>query len=89
MGGGKEGVKLSRQLELNSPSLLIGWNKDVSKLGAKVIDYLNRKLAGESFAEIEPVEFFPLGGVMVEDNLISRFNQFRLRCIYHWPLIFV
>jgi len=36
-----------------------------------VTDYLNRKLGGKNFGEIEPVEFFSLGGVVVEDDLVK------------------
>lgn len=66
----KELFKLSEQPELQSPSLVVGWNVDVAKLGRKVTNYLNRKLEGQGFAEIEPAEFFPLGGVTIEDDLI-------------------
>ena len=67
----KEPIKFSWQPELQSPSLVVGWSEDVSKLGAKVTDYLNRKLGGQSFCEIEPVEFFTLGGVAIEDDLVQ------------------
>jgi len=63
-------LKFSWQPSLQSPSLVIGWSTDASKLGSQVTDYLNRKLEGQSFCEIEPVEFFTLGGVIIEDNLI-------------------
>ena len=67
----KAPLKLSWQPELQSPSLVVGWSADTGKLGAKVTDYLNRKLGGQSFGEIEPVEFFPLGGVTIEDDLVQ------------------
>jgi len=67
----KDPLKFSWQPELQSPSLVVGWSVDASKLGAKVTDYLNRKLGGQSFCEIEPVEFFPLGGVTIEDDLVQ------------------
>ncbi len=66
----KDPLKFSWQPELQSPSLVVGWSTDASKLGAKVTDYLNRKLGGQSFCEIEPVEFFPLGGVTIQDDLV-------------------
>jgi len=40
----KAPFKLSRQPELQSPSLVVGWSTDAGKLGAKVTDYLNRNL---------------------------------------------
>lgn len=67
----KEALRLSWQPELRSSSLIIGWSADASTLGAKVADYLNIKLGGQSFGEIEPAEFFPLGGVSVEDDLVQ------------------
>lgn len=67
----KAPFKFSRPSELQSPSLVVGWGADAGKLGAKVTDYLNRKLGGQSFYEIEPVEFSPLSGVTIEDDLIQ------------------
>lgn len=67
----KDPLKFSWQPKLQRPSLVVGWSADASKLGAKVTDYLNRKLEGQSFAEIEPVDFFPLGGVAVEEDLVQ------------------
>ena len=67
----KDPLKFSWPPELKHPSLVVGWSVDASRLGAKVTDYLNRKLGGQSFCEIEPVEFFPLGGVTIEDDLVQ------------------
>jgi proteasome assembly chaperone (PAC2) family protein len=44
---------------------------DASRLGTRVADYLNRKLGGQGFGEIEPNEFFALEGIFIEDNLIQ------------------
>jgi proteasome assembly chaperone (PAC2) family protein len=71
VAGMKERLRLSWQPELQSSSLVVGWSVDAGKLGRKVTDYLNRKLGGKSFGEIEPTEFFPLGGVAVEDDLVQ------------------
>lgn len=67
----KEPVKFSWQPELESPSLVVGWSVDAGKLGEKVTGYLNQKLTHRSFAEIEPAEFFPLGGVAIENDLFQ------------------
>jgi len=48
---------------------VVGWSEDAGKLGTKVIDYLNKKLGGKEFGEIEPEGFFSLGGVSVEDDV--------------------
>ena len=67
----KDLFRLSRQPELKSPSLVVGWSADAGKLGLRVTDYLNKKLGGQSFGEIKPVDFFPLAGVTIEDDLIQ------------------
>ena len=69
--GMNDSLKFSGQPELQSPSLVVGWGLDAGKLGTKVTDYLNKKLGGQSFGEIEPVEFFSLGGVTIEDDLVQ------------------
>jgi predicted ATP-grasp superfamily ATP-dependent carboligase len=61
--------KIYAKPELESSSLVVGWGEDAGKLGTKVIDYLNRKLGGKEFGEIEPAGFFALGGVSVEDDV--------------------
>ena len=67
----KEALKLSWQPELKSPSLVVGWSTDANSLGAKVTDYLIGRLGGQSFCEIEPVQFFSLGGVAIDNNLVQ------------------
>ena len=67
----KDPLKFSWQPHLRHPSLVVSWSADASKLGTKVTDYLNRKLGGRGFCETEPVEFFPLGGVAIEDDLVQ------------------
>lgn len=64
-------LKFWGQPELQNPSLVVGWSVDAGKLGTRVTDYLNRKLGGQTFGEINPVEFFPLGGATIEDALIQ------------------
>jgi len=62
--------KLSGRPKLRNPSLVVGWNTDIGKLGPKVTGYLNEKLGSRDLGEIEPTDFFPLGGVTIEDDLI-------------------
>jgi len=61
--------RLYRQPELQNPSLIVGFSEDAGRLAPKVIDYLNENIKGESFCEIEPSDFFSLGGVAVEDDI--------------------
>lgn len=81
-------VKFSRQPELKSPSLIVGWTADASKLGTKITDYLNKKLGGESFCAVEPIEFFPMGGVTIEDDLVQFPESEFYACPEHDLLVF-
>ena len=72
----KELVEVYSQPELENASLVVGWQEGAGKLGPKVIDYLNRHIKGKSFCEIEPAEFFPLGGVAI-DNDLAQFPESR------------
>ncbi|MFW6118005.1 MAG: proteasome assembly chaperone family protein [Chloroflexota bacterium] len=62
-------IRIYKEPDLRCPSLVLGWREDMSNLGRKATAYLNRKLKGQEFAQIEPEDFFPLGGVAIEDNL--------------------
>jgi proteasome assembly chaperone (PAC2) family protein len=48
---------------------VVGWNEDAGQLGPGVIDYLTGELGGEKFGEIEPEDFFSLGGIRVEGDV--------------------
>lgn len=61
--------KVFAKPELQNSALVVTWSQDVGKVGPKVTDYLSRKLGSKEFAEIDPVGFFPLGGVSVEDDV--------------------
>ena len=75
----KHPFRIYRKPELQSSSLVVGWSRDAGKLGAKVIDYLNKTLVGKEFAEIEPQDFFSLGGVSVEED-VAQFPESRFYC---------
>ena len=72
--------------KLRECSLLVCWNEDTGKLGPKVIDYLNSKLPSQLFCEIEPEGFFPLGGVLVENN-VAQFPESKFYCFPDHKLI--
>jgi len=61
--------KFSERPQFENPSLIIGWQEDSGKLSPKVIEYLNKKIKGKSFCEIEPTGFFSLAGVAIENNI--------------------
>ncbi len=67
-------ITIYQEPDLHQSSLVLGWSEDAGGLGRKVTDYLNLKLKGQEFAEIEPDDFFPMGGVAIKDN-IARFPE--------------
>ena len=67
----KDPFKLYRQPEFQCPALVVAWTEDAGKLGPKTIDYLRHKLGCQRFCEIEPVDFFPMGGVAIEDDIVQ------------------
>ncbi len=52
------------------PSMLVGWSPDAGELGIKAINFLNRQIGAEDFGDFEPLGFFPLGGVIIEEDVI-------------------
>lgn len=67
-------VTVHRKPKLSSPAMIVGWAQDAGKLGVKVIDYLNSQLGCQLLAEIEPLDFFSLSGVVVEEDT-ARFPE--------------
>jgi proteasome assembly chaperone (PAC2) family protein len=65
----KNMLKFTSQPQLENPSLIVGWSQDTAKLSPRVIDYLNHKINSQSFCDIEPVGFFSLAGVAIENNV--------------------
>lgn len=66
-----------REVKLKRSSLVVGWMEDVGRLGSTVIDYIVTKLGAQQFAEVDPNEFFSLGGVVVERD-VAQFPEGRL-----------
>jgi predicted ATP-grasp superfamily ATP-dependent carboligase len=67
---------------------VLGWNEDGGNLGRKVTDYLNLKLKGQEFAEIDLEDFFPLGGVAIKDNLAQFPESKFYACQEHELVVF-
>lgn len=67
-------VRIHKEPYLRRSSLVVGWRGEAGNLGERATGYLNRKLKGHEFAEIDPEGFFPLGGVAIEDDL-ARFPE--------------
>lgn len=60
--------RFSEQPEFQDPTVIVAWEEDAGKLSPKVIDYINEKLGAKSFCEVEPVRFFSLEGVAIEND---------------------
>lgn len=71
--------RLTAEPRLEKPSLIVGWTQDAGRLGAGVINYLNAKIKGESFCQIEAAEFFALNSIAVENDVA----QFPASTFYH------
>jgi predicted ATP-grasp superfamily ATP-dependent carboligase len=68
-------------IKLECASLIICWTQDAGNIGPGVADYLISRLNARIFGEIEPAGFFPLGGVIIEND-VAQFPQSKL---YHCP----
>jgi len=79
-------IKIYKEPEFRQSSLVLGWSEDIGNLGRKATGYLNRKLKGREFAEIEPEAFFPLGGVAIEGNL-ARFPESKFYACQEYELV--
>ena len=81
-------ITVYREPDLHESSLVLGWSEDAGGLGRKVTDYLNLKLKGQEFAEIEPGDFFPMDGVAIKDD-VARFPESRFyACPDHELVVF-
>lgn len=71
---GTENYVIDRKPELKDSTLLVCWNQDAGSIGQDVFKYLNDRLGLTLFAKIEPSEFFPLRGVLVDGD-VARFPE--------------
>jgi len=77
-----------RAPELRQSSLVLGWSDDAGGVGRKVTEYLNRKLKGQEVAEIDPEDFFSLGGVAVRSDLAQFPESKFYACQAHELVVF-
>ena len=66
-----EYINLIKKPDLKNPTLLVTWVMDSRSLGASITDFLIKNLENYVFCEIEPVEFFTLSGVNIEDDFVQ------------------
>ena len=81
-------LRFSAQPKLRKPTLVVGWEPDTARLGGKVTDYLVKTLNAQPFCDIDPVEFFPLGGVTIENDIVQFPQSTFYACREHNLVIF-
>ncbi|MDD5289496.1 MAG: PAC2 family protein [Dehalococcoidales bacterium] len=81
-------LKFSDMPKLNNPTMIVSWEADAAHLGEKVTEYLLKSLNAKPFCEIDPVEFFPLGGVVVENDVVQFPQSTFYACAEHDLIIF-
>jgi len=64
-------LNFSNKPKLRNPTFVVCWEQDAGQLGAGVGTYLINSLAAEEFCKIDPVDFFPMSGVVITDNLVQ------------------
>lgn len=69
--------KIYRQPEVEESNLIVCWDMDAGRIGTNVFNYLSKMLELSLFCEIDPRDFFTLGGVLVENN-IAKFPEIKL-----------
>ena len=56
-------------IKVEKASLVVCWTQDAGRIGPGVADFLITRLDARLIGEIEPTGFFPLGGVLVENDI--------------------
>ena len=83
-----EPLQFSAQPKLRKPTLVVGWESDTAQVGVAVTDYLIKKLDMQAFCSINPVDFFPLGGVSIENDIVQFPQSTFYACQEHNLIIF-
>ena len=78
----EEVIKIYKEPKLTRPCLVAAW-PGIGNVALVAASYLREKLGAEEFAEIEPLPFFELNGVIIEDNLIQQ-PRFPESKFYYW-----
>lgn len=52
----------------DNPALLVCWESDAGQIGTKVVEELVTELGGYTFCEIDPTDFFAMGGVAIMND---------------------
>jgi proteasome assembly chaperone (PAC2) family protein len=81
-------LKIISQPKLRKPTMIVGWETDTAQLGTRVTDFLIKNLDAQPFADIAPEEFFPLGGVTIENDIVQFPQSTFYACREHNLIIF-
>lgn len=77
----KSGVKLYQRPRLKEPYLIAAW-PGMGNVALKTARYLQEKLNAQKVEEIEPADFFQLGGILIKDAAIEPAEPPRSRFYY-------
>jgi hypothetical protein len=69
--------RLYEDVKFECATLITGWHEDAGGVGEGIINYLMGNLRCRLLAEIEPAGFFPLNGVIIEDD-VAEFPESKL-----------
>ncbi len=64
-----EMFRFSSQPQLEKAVFIIGWAKDTGAVSPEAVGRIAKAAEATSFCRIEPVAFFPVGGVAVQDDV--------------------
>src|SRR4030043_935376 len=67
----KKPFELINHPKLKNPTLIIGWKEDTGNIAPKVIDIINKELDVQKFCDIDPVGYFSMAGVDVDDDYVQ------------------
>lgn len=77
----KSGVKLYRKPRLKDPYLIAAW-PGMGNVALKTARYLQEKTNAQEMGEIEPADFFQLGGIFIKNAIIEPSELPRSRFYY-------
>jgi len=70
MDESEDGIEVFDHPQLDNPYLIAAW-PGVANVGLAALYYLRQHAGAEEFARIDPIPFFDLAGIIIEDNLIQ------------------
>ena len=79
---GEEIIRFYKEPKLTKPALVAAW-PGIGNVALGAVNYLKDSLEAIEFAEIDPLPFYDLNGVLIEDNLIQ-LPSFPQSKFYYW-----